>query len=64
MNDYLKKITLLADAFMSDAIKNLNDSGLQIVLLIDKNNKPKEQTIGKYEADMISGAINNNEKGL
>ena len=39
MNDYLKKITLLADAFMSDAIKNLNDSGLQIVLLIDKNNK-------------------------
>ena len=39
MTDYLKKITLQADVTTSDVIKNLTDSGLQIVLLIDKNNK-------------------------
>jgi dTDP-glucose pyrophosphorylase len=39
MTDYLKKITLQADVTTSDVIKNLTDSGLQIVLLVDKNNK-------------------------
>ena len=39
MTDYLKKITLQADISTSEVIQNLTDSGLQIVLLIDKNNK-------------------------
>ena len=35
-----------------------------ITIMIDNKDRIIEKTIGKYEAEIIKGAINNKEKGL
>ena len=56
MNDYLKKITLLATSLTSKVIENLNRSGLQIVLLVDENkNLIATVTDGDIRRGLASG---------
>ena len=58
---YVKNLGTSKDSYQAIGRKKLL---IKMTVEIDKNKRPIENTIGKYEADIINGAINNNENGL